>query len=144
MADSTRDALASATIAASPEAVWDALTNPDQIKKFFLGTNVETTWEVGSRITFSGEWQGKQYKDHGEILDFEPPRRLRISHYSPLSGKPDIPENYHTVEYRVEDDRDGASRVTIIQANNSSEGEAVESEKTWRLVLGNLKELLDR
>jgi uncharacterized protein YndB with AHSA1/START domain len=144
MADSTRDALASATIAASPEAVWDALTNPDQIKKYFLGTNVETTWEVGSRITFSGEWQGKQYKDHGEILDFEPPRRLRISHYSPLNGKPDIPENYHTVEYRVEDDRDGASRVTIIQANNSSEGEAVESEKTWRLVLGNLKELLDR
>jgi uncharacterized protein YndB with AHSA1/START domain len=144
MTDSARDAMASATIAASPEAVWDALTNPDQIKKYFLGTNVETTWETGSRITFSGEWQGKEYQDHGQILHFEPPRRLRISHYSPLSGKPDIPENYHTVEYRVEDDGDGTSRVTIIQGNNSSEGEAAESEKTWRLVLGNLKELLDR
>ncbi|WP_138416694.1 SRPBCC family protein [Sinomonas gamaensis] len=144
MTDSARDAMASATIAASPEAVWDALTNPDQIKKYFLGTNVETTWETGSRITFSGEWQGKEYQDHGQILHFEPPRRLRISHYSPLSGKPDIPENYHTVEYRVEDDGDGTTRVTIIQGNNSSEGEAAESEKTWRLVLGNLKELLDR
>ncbi|MGN6403038.1 SRPBCC domain-containing protein [Sinomonas sp.] len=139
----TRDAVASMTIAANREAVWDALTNPDQIKKYFLGTNVETTWDVGSRITFSGEWQGKQYQDHGEVLDFEPLNRLRISHYSPLAGKPDIPENYHTVEYRVEENGIGASKVTITQGNNGSEAEVTESEKTWQLVLENLKELLE-
>lgn len=139
----TRNAVASAAIRASREAVWHALTDPDQIKKYFLGTNVETTWEVGSRITFRGEWQGKQYQDHGEVLDFEPPNRLRISHYSPLSGKPDIPENYHTVEYRVESDGNGASKVTIIQGKNSNESEVIESEKTWQFVLANLKELLE-
>ncbi|WP_077490996.1 SRPBCC domain-containing protein [Sinomonas mesophila] len=138
-----RDAVASTTIEASRERVWEALTSPEQIKDYFLGTDAESTWEVGSPIMFSGEWKGRQYRDHGEILASEPPGLLRITHYSPLSGKPDISENYHTVEYRIEDDG-GRSRVTITQGNNGSEDEAAESEKTWQLVLRNLKDLLER
>ncbi|WP_136611004.1 SRPBCC family protein [Sinomonas albida] len=143
MTNHARDAVASAKIAASREEVWTALTSPELIKQYFLGTHVETTWEVGSPITFSGEWQGRRYQDHGAILAAEPPQLLRISHYSPLSGKPDIPENYHSVEYRITDDGDGASLVTITQGNNASEGEAAESEKTWQLILGNLRGLLE-
>lgn len=143
MTNHARDAVASAKIAASREEVWTALTSPELIKQYFLGTHVETTWEVGSPITFSGEWQGKRYQDHGAILAAEPPQLLRISHYSPLSGKPDVPENYHSVEYRITDDGDGASLVTITQGNNASEAEAAESEKTWQLILGNLKDLLE-
>ena len=138
-----RDAVASTTIGASRERVWEALTTPEQIKEYFLGTDAASTWEVGSPITFSGEWKGRTYRDHGEILASEPPGLLRITHYSPLSGKPDIAENYHTVEYRIEEEGD-ASKVTITQGNNGSEDEAAESEKTWRLVLGNLKDLLER
>jgi uncharacterized protein YndB with AHSA1/START domain len=142
MTDTVRDAVASTTISASRERVWKALTSPGEIKKYLFGSDVESTWEVGSPITFSGEWQGKQYQDHGMILDSEPLTHLRMSHYSPLSGKPDIPENYHTVEYRLEEDLDGTS-VTITQGNNSNEAEVSESEKTWQLVLANLKELLE-
>jgi hypothetical protein len=34
--------------------------------------------------------------------------------------------------------------VSITQSNNKSEGEVEESARTWDLVLGNLKELLER
>ena len=143
MGNIARDAVTSLTIEARPDRVWEALTSPDQIKEYFLGTDAESTWEVGSPITFKGEWQGVRYEDHGEILASEPPTLLRITHYSPLSGKPDLAENYHTVEYRI-DEVPAGSNVTITQGNNSSEDEARESEKTWRIVLGNLRDYLAR
>ena len=43
--------------------VWDALTNPDQIKKYFFGTNAISDWKVGSPLEFKGEWEGKEYHD---------------------------------------------------------------------------------
>jgi uncharacterized protein YndB with AHSA1/START domain len=142
MADSVHDASSSLAIAAPPETVWHALTDPASIEKFFLGSKVETTWEVGTPITYSGEWNGKPYRDVGTILEVEPPRLLRTTHYSPLTGLPDAPENYHTVEYRVDPDGDG-SRVTITQGNNRSDDEVPHAEENWALVLGNLKTLIE-
>jgi uncharacterized protein YndB with AHSA1/START domain len=137
------DAVASETIEASPEAVWTALTTPAVIEQYFLGTHVSTSWREGEPITFSGEWQGKSYEDKGTVLKIRPPELLRISHYSPLTGLPDVPENYHVVEYRVEPMGE-ETLVSITQSNNKSEGEVEESARTWDLVLGNLKELLER
>jgi hypothetical protein len=77
------------------------------------------------------------------VLKIRPPELLRISHYSPLTGLPDVPENYHIVEYRVEPMGE-ETLVSITQSNNKSEGEVEESARTWDLVLGNLKELLER
>ena len=59
---------AAVDIEASPSEVWGSLTDPEAIKQYFLGADVETDWRVGSPITFRGEWQGKSYEDKGEIL----------------------------------------------------------------------------
>ncbi|MEV4950695.1 MULTISPECIES: SRPBCC family protein [Paenarthrobacter] len=136
------DAVASTTIAAPPEKVWEALTDPALIRQYFLGTNVTTTWRVGDEITYAGEYNGKLYQDRGTILAFDPPKLLKTTHYSPSSGLPDVPENHHTVEYNVTDESDG-TRVTIIQGNNSSVEEVEQSTATWELVLRNLKEFLE-
>ena len=85
-----------------PERVWKALTDPDDVKEYFLGTNVASTWREGDPVTFAGEWKGKAYEDKGVVLENRPNVLLRISHYSPLTGLPDVPENYHTVEYRLD------------------------------------------
>jgi hypothetical protein len=47
------------------------------------------------------------------------------------------------VEYRLQEKPEGAE-VTITQGNNKSDSEAEESAKLWEMVLGNLKELLER
>jgi uncharacterized protein YndB with AHSA1/START domain len=137
------EAVASTLISAPVGQVWNALTDPDVIQKYFLGTHVTTSWQVGEPITFEGEWNGKHYEDKGVVLSFEPEHRLSISHYSPSTGLPDIPESYHSVEYRVEPEP-GGSRVTITQGNNRSVEEVEESAKLWDMVLQNLKELLER
>jgi uncharacterized protein YndB with AHSA1/START domain len=143
MNDQIRDAVASIVVAAPAERVWKALTDPDDVREYFLGTNVRSTWREGDPVTFAGEWKGKTYEDKGVVLANRPNELLRISHYSPLTGLPDVPENYHTVEYRLDPRADG-TEVSITQGNNRSESEADESTKLWDMVLGNLKEYLER
>jgi uncharacterized protein YndB with AHSA1/START domain len=137
-----RDARASVVVGAGPGRVWQALTDPADVKEYFLGTRVTSTWQPGGPVTFEGEWQGKPYRDKGTVLEARPNELLRITHYSPLSGLPDVPENYHTVEYGLEPVGEG-TRVSIVQGNNKSDDEAAESEKLWGMVLGNLKEYLE-
>jgi uncharacterized protein YndB with AHSA1/START domain len=133
---------ASVLVEAPRSRVWQALTDPEIVKQYFLGTTVTTTWREGEPVTFAGEWKGKRYEDKGIVLENRPEDLLRISHYSPLTGLPDVPENYHTVEYRLDEQPDG-TQVTITQGNNKSDSEAEESAKLWAIVLGNLKGLLE-
>ena len=48
--------------------VWQGLTDPAMVKKYFFGTDLESSWRVGEPIKFSGEWDGKKYEDHGLSL----------------------------------------------------------------------------
>ena len=48
----------SITINAIATIVWNALVNPNIIKKYFFGAEVITNWKEGSPITFRGEFHG--------------------------------------------------------------------------------------
>lgn len=135
-------ATATTTINAPASKVWDALTNPELIKQYLFGTEVTTNWKVGSPITYKGEWEGKAYEDKGKILKFNPEKSLVSTHWSPLSGVPDTPENYHTVTYQLSE-KDGKTEVTIMQDNNATEDEKAHSEQNWRTVLDGMKKLLE-
>jgi len=135
-------AKATATIHAPASKVWDALTKPNLIKQYFFDTDVVSDWKVGSPITYKGEWQGKAFEDKGKILKIEPEKVLMSTHWSPLSGVPDTPENYHTVTYTLSG-RGDSTEVTITQDNNSTEEEKVHSEENWKTVLAGMKKLLE-
>lgn len=135
-------AKAKTIIHAPASKVWEALTKPDLIKQYLFGADVLSDWKVGSPITYKGEWQGKSFEDKGKILKFEPERLLMSTHWSPLSGAPDTPENYHTVTYTLSEMGDN-TEVKIIQDNNASEEEKTESEQNWKAVLDGMKKLLE-
>ncbi len=132
-------ATAETDIAAAPERVWDVLTDPEQLKELWFGAEVKTDWQQGSPITWSGEWEGKPYQDKGEILEIDPGRLLKLTHYSPLTGQPDVPENYHTLIYTL--DGDGtATHLKLTQDNNASEEEAKHSQGMWEMLVAKVKE----
>ena len=81
-----RVATAETEIHAPAGKVWRALTDPDEIQKYMFGSRVETDWKPGSRITWKGEYEGKKFEDKGEVLEVVPERRLKVTHFSPLSG----------------------------------------------------------
>ena len=137
-----RIAAATVTIDAAPERVWHALVTPASIKQYMFGAEVRSEWRQGSPITWSGEWQGKPYQDKGVIKRIEPPLLLRYSHFSPLSGQPDRPENYHTVTIELVD-TGGRTRVTLRQDNNPTDEARAHSEKNWRMMLEGLKKFVE-
>jgi uncharacterized protein YndB with AHSA1/START domain len=136
-------AKASITIDAPIEKVWKALVDPDMIEQYMFGTTVVSDWREGSAIVWKGEWEGKGYEDKGVILQLKPPRTLHYSHFSPLSGESDSPENYHTVTIELSP-KGAGTRVDLAQNNNSSEEGRAHSEKNWQTMLVGLKNLLER
>ncbi len=123
--------------------VWDALTNPEMIKQYMFGTDAVSDWKEGCSIVWKGEWQGNKYEDKGVILQLKPKQMIQYSHFSPLSGQPDVPENYHTVT--VELSSDGVqTTISLSQDNNATEQAREHSEKNWKMMLDGLKKLLEK
>jgi uncharacterized protein YndB with AHSA1/START domain len=134
---------ASTTINAPSAELWQALVTPAAIKEYMFGTTVTSDWVVGSPIVWEGEWQGRAYEDKGIILQVVPERVLEYSHFSPLAGVPDVPENYHIVTVELSPDGE-RTRVTLSQDNNPTEQAREHSEKNWGMILAALKQFLER
>lgn len=128
----------STAIDATPIEVWAVLTDLERAPDYMLGARIETDWRPGSSIVWSGKMQGKDFRDHGIVLDAEPGRLLRVTHFSPSSGQEDRPENYHTVSFELEPHGTG-TRLTLTQDNNPTIDAMQHSEANWRTVAEALK-----
>lgn len=131
-------ATARTDIAAGPETVWAALTRPEEISAWMSGSHVETTWEIGSPITWSGEYDGRDYQDKGQVLAVEEPRVLSMTHYTPLMGADDAPENYHTLVYTLTP-TDSGTRLELTQDGCDSDEQAEQFSKSWQGMLESLR-----
>ncbi len=135
-------ATAAVDIAATPQRVWAALTDADEVERYMFGSRVETDWKPGSPIVWKGEYEGRRYEDKGEVIEAQPGRRLVVTHFSPLSGQPDKPENYHTVSYELRGSGNG-THVELSQDNNGSAEEAEHSAANWQMMLNGLKQHIE-
>ena len=66
------------TVDAAVAEVWKVLTAPGELSKIFMGANVKSDFKEG-----------------------DPNHELRFTHFSPLTGQEDKPENYHVVSSRL-------------------------------------------
>jgi uncharacterized protein YndB with AHSA1/START domain len=130
-------------IQASPTEVWKTLTDPEKVKLYFYGTVVKSDWKVGYPITFSGELEGKAYKDKGTILAIENEKLLQYNYWSSFSGLEDKEENYSLVTYQL-DQKDGNTVLTLLQQGFASEKAWEHAENGWQMVLTGLKKLVEK
>jgi len=131
-------ASAQTQVDAPPSRVWSALTDPAEIATYMEGALVETTWEVGSPITWSGDYQGRPYQDKGEVLTYDEPQLLSVTHYSPLMGQPDEPESYHTLVY-ILTEHAGGTLLELTQDGCTDEEQAEQFSTNWQQMLDGLK-----
>ena len=127
---------------ATADKVWGALTNAEMLKKFMFGSTVISDWKEGSKIIWKGEWQGKPYEDKGEVLKAIPDKQLQYTHFSPMMGLPDVPENYHTVTIDLTGNGE-QTNVALSQDKNATEEARDHSQKNWAMMLEGLKKLLE-
>jgi uncharacterized protein YndB with AHSA1/START domain len=130
------------TIDADAATVWKAMTRKQSA--MFPGTEVDTDWKVGHPISFAGEWEGKPFKDYGEIQALKVREELRFSHWSKTPTRPD---NYHIVHYALEPDGE-KTKVTLEQVNIGPDAgidakARSELKKKWAMMLDGLKKAVE-
>lgn len=126
-------------IAATPEQIWKALTDPAITERYWSGTRVESDWQVGSTVLY--RWQSKITHEQS-VLHAEPHRLLRHSFY------PVVAEiSTHEPPSRVSFEIAPIGRVTQLTLIHDSfnEGSALYRpyRTFWPMLLSNLKTLLE-
>jgi uncharacterized protein YndB with AHSA1/START domain len=138
------------TINADAVKVWDVLTNPEQTKKYMFGCETISDWKQGSSLLWKGTYEGKEMIFvKGYILEIVPNRLLKYSVIDPNASYPDIPENYLSVEYKLE--KQNANTVlTVIQDGfeNAAEGrkrfeETYNNGEGWNPILAQIKKIAE-
>jgi len=66
-----------------------------------------------------------------------------ITHYSPLSGEEDRPENYHRMEYLLSE-AGGGTHVVLEQDGNPTQDAADHAAANWQKMLDGLAEIAEQ
>jgi uncharacterized protein YndB with AHSA1/START domain len=133
-------------IATTPEKVWEAVTNTDVAREYWVGpgggcsrVNV-SDWAVGSTWQHQRTDETQAVDVIGKVLESSPPRRLVMSWGRPTEA--DDESKHSRVTFDIESLRDGLVRLTVLHEDldlpmlkGISGG--------WPSVLSNLKTLLE-
>lgn len=140
----------SVIINALPSVVWDALTNPEQTKKYMFGCETVSDWNVGSPLLWRGNQDGQEMVFvKGHIVALEPERLLAYTTIDPNSAVEDIPENYLTVTYHLS----GEDRQTVLTVTQGDYATVADGPRRyqetmdgggWDSVLIAIKELIEQ
>ena len=129
-------------INASIQKVWDTITKPALVKLWQYGSDLLTTWEIGSDIKFITEWEGKLFEQRGKVLEMRPNELVKYSLFAPGPDLEDKPENYFIMTY-VLTQQDGQTQLEIIQEDNRPNAVQEEPQDEENQVLKSLKELAE-
>ena len=138
------------TINAPASKVWDALTNPEQTKKYMFGCETVSDWKQGSPLLWKGSHEGKEMIFvKGNIVDINPGKFLAYTTIDPNSTMDDISENYLQVTYDLSSSN-GQTILTVTQGDYSTvaEGERRYNEsynngEGWNPILVEIKKLVE-
>jgi uncharacterized protein YndB with AHSA1/START domain len=127
-------------IRTTPEKLWEALTDPEFIPRYWFGVNIDCAWEQGS--AWKMVYPDGRLTDSGEILEIDPPRRMviRWQHELRPELKAEGPSRC-TIELEP---AGGAVKLTITHEIERPEAKLITAVAGgWPRILSNLKSLLE-
>lgn len=129
--------------------VWDALVNPEQTKKYMFGCETVSDWKPGSELLWKGKYEGQDMVFvKGKIVEIIPEKFLSYTTIDPNSGIADVPGNYLTVTYALEEEN-GHTILTATQGDYSTVGEGEKRFREtldgggWQPILAEIKKILE-
>jgi len=129
-------------IKATPGKVWETLTKAEFVKRWQYGSDLQTTWEVGSAIRFVTAWEGKIFEQWGTVLEYTATQRLRYSLFAPRPGLEDKPENYFEMTYSLTAGN-GNTKLEIVQEDNRPNAVQEDEQGEENPILKMLKEVAE-
>jgi uncharacterized protein YndB with AHSA1/START domain len=127
-------------IRATQQQVWSALTERDFMQRYWAGCHFETDWEVGARWTL--RFPDGRAADSGEVLEFDPPRRLALAWKNEWSEELSR-EGYTRCVMELED-LAGVVKLSITHSAEPEGAKLIEAVSGgWPKIISNLKSLLE-
>jgi len=124
-------------IRTTPEALWSALTDPEQTRRYWYHALNRSSWQPGAQWTSESE-TGEIYLD-GTILEIDPPRHM--AHTFHVNGEPAMSEEPSKVTIDIEP-VGGVCKLTVVHEDLGPATEAYISGG-WATILSGLKTLLE-
>jgi uncharacterized protein YndB with AHSA1/START domain len=126
-------------IKATPEEIWEALTNPDLTQKYFYGARIEIV--DGRRVSHGPN--GELWNDE-PLIESDPPRRL-VHVWRSLYSPELAAEEPSRVTWEIEPQDGGLSKLTVIHDQLEGAPKTAESVsgEGWMMVLSGMKTLLE-
>jgi len=110
-------------IKASPDRVWQAITDGNETVRYYFGTRVASDWGAGSPLTYAYP-DGSTAAD-GVVLEIEPGRRIVMAFHPRWDPEAEA-EGPIRMTWEVEATDDGGSKLTVTSAlkpgSKSAEG----------------------
>ena len=140
----------SITIKAPATQVWNALTNPEETKKYMFGCETVSDWQPGSSLLWKGSYEGKEMIFvKGNIVSIKPGISLVYTVFDPNSTMEDIPENYLTVTYDLSEEN--AETILLVSQGDYSSvadgerryAESYNGGQGWNPILLEIKKILE-
>lgn len=129
-------------INASTQKVWDTITKPELVKLWQYGSDLLTSWEIGSDIKFRTVWEDKVFVQWGKVLEIIPTEIVKYSLFAPRPDLEDKPENYFIMSY-VLTYENGQTKLEIIQEDNRPNAVQEDPQGEENPVLKSLKNIAE-
>jgi len=129
-------------IKATPEQVWEGITNPAFTSLYFYGTHVKSTLKEGTPFNYYGD-DPTSPTIEGKVLESDPPRRL-VHTWRMLYNRELAADAPSRMTWEIEPLEGGVSKLTAI--HDQFDGETATFKEVaggWSLVLSGLKTLLE-
>jgi len=129
-------------IKASPERVWEAITKPELIVRYFYGALFDAPPVAG------GRWRAwtvdhSQALNDGEIIEIDPPRRF-VHGWKALYDPELATEEESRVTWEIEPQEGGYSKLTVVHDRlEGAPKTAANVAGGWMLILSGLKTLVE-
>ena len=123
-------------IRTTPEELWQALTESDFTTRYYFGASVESDWQPGSPYTMS---QGDTVMITGEVIEFDPPRRL-VTTFNAQWDEAVAAREPSRVTYEIEPMGE-VCKLTLLHENLDRGAAGIIDG--WTIILSSLKTLLE-
>jgi uncharacterized protein YndB with AHSA1/START domain len=137
--DKTMEKVFEIYIKATPERLWQAITDSEMRRQYNFGVGVKSDWTPGSRYEMSHPAAPTPLGE-GENLEVDPPRRL-VQSFTALWSDDVKSEGTSRVTWEIEQVGDSC-RLTVTH-DELREGANEELYGGWMMVLSGLKTLLE-
>jgi uncharacterized protein YndB with AHSA1/START domain len=127
-------------IRTTPEKLWQALTQPEFTRRFWVNTAQECEWKQGA--TWRLMIPDGRVGDAGEVVEIDPPRKLVLTWQNHMF--PEITAEGHSRMTYLLEPMGSSVKLTLTHTMDKPESKLIKAVSGgWPMILSSLKSLLE-